>query len=323
VIHDSVLDCVGNTPVVALRRLFADPGVEVVAKLEFLNPGGSVKDRPAMHIIGQGLRTGRIAPGSHIVESSSGNFGVALAMVCRVHRLPLTIVVDPNVTSANLALLREFGATVDMVRDQDTGGGYLQQRLRRVRELVDVLPGAVWVNQYASELNWQAHARTGQEIIDQIPGGIDVLVAAVSTAGTIHGVARALRATHPRLRVVAVDAVGSVIFGGAPGPRRLPGIGASRTPELLRAEEIDEVVMVDDQAAILGCRRLLSAEGILAGGSSGSIVAALDHLIPRLARPVRVLTLLPDRGERYLDIVYGGDSSPVPSPAAKAESSQV
>ena len=304
-IHDSVLGCIGQTPVVALRRLFPAPGAEVVAKLEFLNPGGSIKDRPARLIVEEGLRTGDITATSHLVESSSGNFGIALAMVCRVHRLPVTVVVDPYVTGPNLTLLRQLGAHVEMVRELDPeGGGYLEQRLRRVRELVTEVPGAVWVNQYASELNWRAHARTGQEIVAQVPGRIDYLVSAVSTAGTIHGVARALRPAHRRLRVIAVDAVGSVIFGGRPGRRRLPGIGANRVPDLLRTDEIDDVIMVDDDAAVRGCHRLLAEEGILAGGSSGSIVAALERLVPRLDPRDRVLTLLPDRGERYLDLIY-------------------
>jgi 2,3-diaminopropionate biosynthesis protein SbnA len=296
-IHDSVLDCVGQTPLVALRRLFPQPGIEVVAKLEFLNPGGSIKDRPARLIVEQGLRAGTITAGSHLVESSSGNFGIALAMVCRVHRLSLTVVVDPNVTACNLTLLRELGAHVEMVRElDDQGGGYLHRRLRRVRELLDVLPGAVWVNQYGSELNWQAHQQTGREIVEQLPGRLDYLVA------------RALRRAHPALRVVAVDAVGSVIFGGHPRRRRIPGIGASRVPELLRPEEIDEVIEVDDDEAVAGCQRLLRAEGILAGGSSGSVIAALDRLVGRLPGPARICTLLPDRGERYLGLVYGADT---------------
>lgn len=306
-IADSILDCVGETPVVALRRLFPDPRVDVIAKLEFLNPGGSVKDRPARHIVEQGLKDGTITTSSHLLESSSGNFGIALAMVCRVYGLRLTVVVDPNVTRPNLDLLRVFGAELDMVRVPDpSGGGYLARRLERVRELSATMPGAVWVNQYANELNWQAHAQTGREVVAQVPGRIDYLVAAVSTAGTIHGVSRALRASHPEVRVVAVDAAGSVLFGGRAGHRRLPGIGASRVPELLRPAEIDEVIVVDDAAAVWGCHQLLAREGILAGGSSGSVVAALHKLVPRIPAPARVLTLLPDRGERYLDLVYRG-----------------
>lgn len=213
-IHGSILGCVGSTPVVALRRLFADFDGEILAKLEFFNPGGSVKDRPAVHILSEGLRTGVITPDSHVIESSSGNFGIALAMACRIHNLPLTIVVDPDVTQTNFTLLHCLGARVEMVTKLDANGcGYLEQRLRRVRSLVEQTPGGVWINQYANQLNWLAHECTAREIVEAVPGRIDYFVAAVSTAGTIHGVSRALRKVHPELRVVAVDAVGSVLFG--------------------------------------------------------------------------------------------------------------
>lgn len=302
---ESVVACIGGTPLVRLSRLFPQPGVEVYAKLELLNPGGSMKDRPARYIIEQGLKSGVIGPDTHIVESTSGNLGVALAMVARVYGLKVTCVVDPKITSTNLKLLKRFGANVDMVREPDEQGGYLHSRIRRVRELLATLPNAYWINQYANELNWQAYYHgTGREILEQAPAPIDVFVAATSTTGSILGCARRLREAYPRLRVVAVDAVGSVIFEGPPGRREIPGIGASRVPELLRREEIDEVIWVSDREAVAGCRDLLAKEGIFAGGSSGSVVAALQKLLLRLRPPVRIVTVLPDRGERYLDTVY-------------------
>lgn len=161
------------------------------------------------------------------------------------------------------------------------------------------------MNQYANERNWRAYYETaGQEILHDVPGPIDHLVAAVSTTGSIQGLARRLREEHPRLRVTAVDATGSVIFGGPPRRRRLPGFGASRVPELLNPAEIDEVVHVDDVDSVLGCRRLVETEGILAGGSAGAVIAALERLVPRWGAGERVVTVLPDRGERYLDTVY-------------------
>ncbi|SFP50896.1 cysteine synthase A [Amycolatopsis arida] len=304
-VRDSVLDCVGGTPVVALRRLFPDPDVEVVAKLELMNPSGSMKDRSARYIVESGLRDGSIRPETRLVESSSGNFGIALATAARVHDLRFTCVVDPKVTRANLAILRRLGADIDVVSEPDETGGYLGTRLRRVDELLAATPGALWVNQYANDRNWQAYYHgTGAELAAQLVHPPDYLVAAVSTTGSILGCARRLRERFPGLRVVAVDAVGSVIFGGAPGPRELPGIGASRVPELCRPEEIDDVVHVDDVDAALGCRELLSAEGICAGGSSGAVVTAIARALPGLPRPCRVLAILPDRGDRYLDLVY-------------------
>jgi 2,3-diaminopropionate biosynthesis protein SbnA len=303
--HESVVSCIGRTPLVQLSRLFTDPALQVVAKLELLNPTGSSKDRPARLIIEQGLREGTITPATHLVESTSGNLGIALATIARVYGLRLTCVVDPHTTPTNLTILRQLGATVDMVTQRDHTGGYLHTRIRRVQQLVDALPHALWINQYANERNWQAHYHaTAGEILADLDQPIDALVAPVSTTGTILGLARRLRPAFPALRVVAVDAVGSVIFGGSPGPRQLPGLGASRVPELLSPAEIDDVVYVNDREAAHGCHQLVACEGILAGGSSGAAIAAITKLAPTLPVPYRILTVLPDRGDRYLDMVY-------------------
>lgn len=290
---------------VRLQRCFPDPDVEVIAKLEMLNPGGSMKDRPARFIVEQGLRQGTLRRGMRLVESTSGNLGIALAMAAGLHGLSFTAVVDPKTSPANLRLLELFGAEVEMVTEPDDTGGYLHTRVRRAHELVASRPDAVLVNQYANELNWRAYYETaGQEILDAVEGPIDYFVAAVSTTGSIQGIARRLRQEHPDLKVVAVDAVGSVIFGAPPAPRQLPGFGASRVPEILDADEIDDVLHVSDAESVAGCRQLLATEKIFAGGSSGAVVAGVEHLTSRLNRSARVVTLLPDRGERYLDLVY-------------------
>lgn len=331
---DSVLDCVGHTPVVALRRLFPEPDVEVLAKLELMNPGGSMKDRSARHIVESGLRDGTLTPGCTIVESSSGNFGVALAMAARIHDLRFVCVVDSKTTRANRVLLRHLGAEVDLVDVTDdpgtTGadttttdatsadttsadvpsadGGPLGSRLRRVREILDERPDAVWINQYANERNWQAfYHGTGAELAHQLPGPPTVLFGPVSTTGSLLGCSRKLRERFPSLRVTAVDAAGSVIFGGAPGRRDIPGIGSSRVPELCTPDEVDDVVHVTDADAALACRELVATEGIFAGGSSGSVVAAVRRRLAELPRPCRIVAILPDRGDRYLDLVYDDD----------------
>lgn len=304
-IYSSVVDCIGSTPLVSLRRLFPAPLPEVIAKLELLNPGGSVKDRGARFIVEHGLRTGSITSATHLIESSSGNFGVALAMTARVYNLAFTCVVDPKISPINLKILRLLGANVEMVDRLDVEGGYLQTRIARVQELLRALPGGQWINQYANELNWQTHLMdTGAEILAELDRPVDYLVMAVSTTGTLRGIAQRLREVHSHLRVIAVDAVGSVIFGGPSGPREIPGIGASRVPELLKRDEIDDVIYVSDAETVQGCATLLRAEGIFAGGSSGSIVAALQKVLPGLPSSASVLTLFPDRGERYLDTLY-------------------
>lgn len=307
-VHDSVLACVGNTPMLTLNRLFPQPGVEVIAKLELMNPGGSMKDRPARYILERGLADGSIPRGAHLVESSSGNFGIALAIAARLHGLRFTCVVDPKTTPANIAILHHLGANVDIVREPDEGGGYLQSRIDRVQELVRATPDAIWINQYANHRNWQAYYHgTGAELSEQLVRPPDYFFAAVSTTGSILGCSRRLRERFPYVRVVAVDAAGSVIFGHPPGRREIPGIGASRVPELLQPEEIDEIVHVNDLEATHACRTLLATEGIFAGGSTGSVVAAIARKLPELRPPCRIVTIFPDRGDRYLDLVYDDD----------------
>jgi len=307
-VKGSVAECVGRTPLVHLSRLFPEKHVQVIAKLEYMNPGGSMKDRPARYIIEQGLRTGAIDSRTHIIESTSGNLGVALAMMARIYGLSVTCVVDPKIASTNLNILRQMGAQIEMVEERDDQGGYLMTRIRRVNELLQRVPHAFWINQYANENNWKAHYEgTGTEITDALDRA-DLLIAGVSTSGSIMGTSRKMREKFPHLKVIAVDAVGSILFGGAPGKRELPGIGASRVPEILNRAEIDSVIHVNDRESAEGCRELLLKEGIFAGGSSGSVMAAIRKLLPSLEalpdRPLQLVTLLPDRGDRYLDLVY-------------------
>jgi len=303
-IYQSLAHCVGNTPIVRLNALF--PGRDIIAKLEMLNPIGSIKDRPAKYIIEKLLSDGTISEGTRIIESTSGNLGIAVAAMARVYNLRFTSVVDPNISKINLEILKKFGADIDMVTTKDHNGGYLETRINRVRHLVKTLSNSFWINQYGNDLNWQAHYHcTGTEILEQVDDvPIDYLVLAVSTTGTILGVSRRLKKKYPNMKVIAVDAVGSVISGSPPGPRFIPGIGASRVPELYSASDIDEFIHVTDLEAIQGCRDLLEHEAIFAGGSSGSVMAGLGKILHEIQKHARIFTLLPDRGERYLDTVY-------------------
>ncbi|ASS77259.1 2,3-diaminopropionate biosynthesis protein SbnA [Tumebacillus algifaecis] len=299
-------DCVGNTPLVQLNRLF--PGRNIYAKLELMNPGGSMKDRPARYIIEKGLADGIFTPDTHLIESTSGNLGIALAMISRMYGLRFTAIVDPKITKTNLNIIKQFGANIDMVSVPDAAGGYLQTRINRVKELLQTLPNAYWINQYANELNWKSHYHgAGSEIAESIDGTLDYLIAPVSTTGSILGISRRLREKFPQLQVIAVDAVGSVIFGTKPAPRELPGIGASRVPEIFSPAEIQQVVHVTDLESVSGCNQLLDQEGIFAGGSSGSVIAALQKVLPTLPETARIAIILPDRGDRYLDTVYDAE----------------
>ena len=323
-IYDSIVGSVGHTPLVNLSRFFSRPGPNVIAKLEMLNPSGSMKDRSATLILDEGLRRGLITEKTHLIESTSGNFGIALAMVAKVRGLALTCVVDPGIAPANLRILQVLGAGIDMVTETDDRGGHLASRIRRVKELEESIENSLWINQYANELNWCAHYEgTGVEILSDLDRPLDYLVAPVSTTGTILGVSRRLREVFPGLRVVAVDAVGSIIFGGEPGIRKIPGLGANRVPELLSPGEIDEVVQITDREAAMGCRKLAATEGILAGGSSGAVVAAIERIRPEIAEGANILAILPDRGDRYLDLVYDDawvDALPQAAELAAAQS---
>lgn len=305
-IHQSLAGCVGNTPLIRLNKLF--PGRDVIAKLEYLSPIGSIKDRPARYIIEEWFRDGTISEGTRLIESSSGNLGVGVAAMAHIYNLEFTCVVDPNISKINLQILKIFGADIDMVTEKDSKGGYLETRIERVKQLTKELPNSVWINQYANSLNWQSHYHgTGSEIVEHMDKPVDYLILAVSTTGTILGVSRRLKEEYPNMKVIAVDAVGSVISGAPSAPRYIPGIGASRVPELYHADEIDEFVHVTDSESVEGCNALVKHEAIFAGGSSGSIVAGMKKIIHQLPENARIVTLFPDRGERYLDTVYDNE----------------
>jgi cysteine synthase A len=308
-VRGSVLETIGDTPLVRLSRLFPDPGPRVYAKLEALNPGGSLKDRPALAILEESLRAGLLSPGMVVVESSSGNMGVGLAQACRYYGLRFICVVDPKTAVQNLRLLRAYGAEIDFVSEPDAQTGeFLPARLARVRTLLRQLGNAFWPNQYEHAGNPRAHYRTTmREIATALDGRIDWLFVGTSTCGTMCGCGEYVRDHGLPMRVVAVDAVGSLIFGDAPAKRLLPGLGAGLKPPFCDPSLIDRHVHVSDLDCVVGCRRLAMREAILAGGSSGGLIAAVERLAPELPPHAVCVAILPDRGERYLDTVYSDE----------------
>lgn len=296
---------IGNTPLIKLSRVFSDVGFNVYAKLEGLNPGGSTKDRPAFNIIEQGVKSGLIQPGAVVIESTSGNMGIGLAQACSYFGLRLICVVDPKTTIQNIRLLRAFGAEVDLVMEPDPNTGeYLQARLNRVHELLDTVDNSFWPNQYANCLNPAAHHRTMAEIDRQLEGRVDYLFCATSTCGTIRGCSEYIREHSLSTETVAVDAVGSVIFGGKKSKRLIPGHGAAVRPLLYQEDLADHVVRVTDLDCVVGCRRLVRAEAVLAGGSSGGVIMAIDQMKAAIPSGANCVAILPDRGERYLDSIF-------------------
>ena len=304
--HDGILSTIGNTPLIALKRLLPAAGFQVFAKLEALNPGGSLKDRPALLILENALRAGEVGPGTVVIESSSGNMGIGLAQACRYHDLRFLCVVDPKTSAQNLRVLRAYGAEIDFVAEPDPASGeFLQARLNRVQVLVQEIPGAFWPNQYANLHNPGAHYRsTMHEVATELEGKVDVLLVATSTCGTIRGCAEYIRDHGLTTRVVAVDALGSLIFSSQKAKRLIPGLGAGLRPPLCEPEMIDEVVLVNDLECVVGCRQLVARESILAGGSSGAVVSALSRLQDHIPDGAHCVLVLPDRGERYLETIY-------------------
>jgi N-(2-amino-2-carboxyethyl)-L-glutamate synthase len=304
-VHADILSTIGRTPLLHLPRLLPRSGWSLFGKLEAANPGGSMKDRPALAMVRQAQAAGRLRADTTLVESSSGNLAIGLAQVCRALGLRLRVVVDPKITPTNLKVLRAYGAEIDMVAHPDPETGeYLAARHRRVAELLATLPGALNLNQYANPGNPQSHRDgTVAEILDTLSAPPDWLVISVSTCGSLKGARMAVAERGLATRILAVDAAGSVLFGQA-GPRLLPGHGAGTVPAHYSAQLADDAALVSDADCVAGCRALVQREAVLAGASCGGIVAALARLQGRWPSGTRVAAVLPDRGERYLDTVY-------------------
>lgn len=266
-----------------------------------------MKDRTARYVLQRAVSEGLVDEKTVVVESTSGNFGVALANVCKQLGVRCVCVVDPNSSELNRFLIRQAGAQVVMVTEPDDGGGYLKNRIACVKRLLGENAHAYWTNQYGNAWNWEAHYHTtGCEIYEQMERRIDFLFVAVSSGGTAMGCARYLKERDPEVKVIGVDVEGSVIFGGLPRRRFIPGIGSSRVPEILDLDLIDDVVHVREEDSVVECRRLLREESLFVGGSSGSVSAAVRSYFGGrpLPAPPRVTALFPDRGEKYMRTVY-------------------
>jgi N-(2-amino-2-carboxyethyl)-L-glutamate synthase len=304
-LSSGILSTVGNTPLVKLEKVFKDADFNFFAKLEMFNPGGSVKDRPALNMLKNAFADGQIEPGYTIVESSSGNLGIGLAQACLVLDLKLICVVDPKTTSQNIKILQAYGATVDIVTEPDPiTGDFLPARISRVKSLLDSIPRSFWCQQYANLNNVRAHHQTMYEIATALDGKLDYLFCSTGTCGTLRGCSEYIKSHNLTTKIIAVDAKGSVIFGDKRGKRLIPGHGAARVPELFQPGLEDMCVHVSDWDCIVGCHHLLQSEAILAGGSSGAVVAAIDKKRLEIPSGANCAAILCDRGERYLDTIY-------------------
>jgi cystathionine beta-synthase len=317
-VYDSLCDAIGWTPMVRLRRSLgqardtAGPGVW--AKLEMLNPMGSVKDRIARHLVERAIEEGRLEPGGTVLEASSGNTAMGLAMMAVIEGLHCRMVVRRQASREKLDALRALGVELVLV-DGDLPPEDPESYNRKARRLAEQDPSQFFPDQHNNRANNDAHYRTtGPEIWQQMEGAIDVFVAGIGTGGTLSGVARYLKEQDERVRVVAVDIEGSVFTGyfrtgetPAPGRYRVEGLGDEEIIGCPEFELFDDMLQVSDRDAFLATRELARTEAIFAGGSSGAVLCGVRQVIAGLPASARVATLFPDSGNRYLSTIYNDE----------------
>jgi N-(2-amino-2-carboxyethyl)-L-glutamate synthase len=299
-IYDSVVDAIGGTPLIHLSRVMPDLPFRLYGKMEAFNPGGSAKDRPAARMLRAAMARGEIGPNTTVVESSSGNMAIGLAQACACLGLRLICVIDPKATPQHRKLLAAYGAVIDVVTPADDD--YLAARIARVEEIVAQRGDVFWPNQYANPENARSHRQTAREIFDATQA--DYLFCATSTCGTLRGCSDYLAERGMETQLVAVDAIGSVIFGDARRPRLIPGHGASLRPPLVEGAEVGKVIHISDLDCVVGCRRLVTREGLLVGGSAGGVISAVERLKDTIAPGSVCVAILADSGERYVDTIY-------------------
>lgn len=304
----NILDTIGKTPLITMPNSNWSNEGQVLLKYERFNPGGSIKDRAAHYIIQEAERRGLLVAGGTIIESSSGNFGISLAMIGAAKGYRVIILADPKTTTANLALLRGFGAEVIVVDEQDDSGSYHKTRIMLANKLAKEIEHAYRPDQCFNLLNSEAHYKsTAREIAEACSNDIAAFVTAVSTGGQLGGISNYLKAHIPQAKVIGVDAVGSTVFGGAANSYQIPGIGLSWTPTNLNIKNIDAVYKVSDDYAFAAARALARHEGILMGPSSGACILVALKIAQQLAPGERVVCMVSDGGERYIQTLFNDD----------------
>ena len=285
------------------------PQLKVYAKLESYNPTGSVKDRAAYYLFNYLLEQKVITKSTTVIESSSGNFGVALSAYARLFGIKFICVIDKNTLPINEQIIRLNGAEVICIDKPDNSGGYLSNRIAKVREIVGKNRDIYWVNQYENPLNAQAYYKSlGQEICREMPGQkLNYIFMGLSSGGTITGTSNRIKECFPNAQVIAVDVEGSVIFGRPPKKRFIPGIGSSIQPKILNQAKIDDVVYVNESETIQACRSIFDDYSLIVGGSSGSVFAAVKKYFKHNEfgkSEVNIVCVFADSGDKYLSTLY-------------------
>ena len=312
-IAKKLTELIGNTPLLELNKFSSLKGLEqpIIAKIESFNPGGSVKDRVALAMIEDAEDKGLLKPGATIIEPTSGNTGVGLALVAAVKGYKLILTMPETMSIERRNLVKAYGATVKLT----SGKEGMKGAIKAAEELRDSIPGSIILQQFENQANPQKHyATTGKEIWRDTEGALDIFVAGVGTGGTISGVGKYLKEQNPNVKVVAVEPTTSpVLSGGQSGPHKIQGIGAGFIPSTYNSKYVDEIFQVDNDQAILTGRQLAQSEGLLVGISSGAAVFAAIELAKRPEnKGKRIVTLLPDTGERYLStVLYAFEEYPL------------
>ena len=312
-IAKQLTELIGSTPLLELPKFSKDKGIDtpIIAKVEYFNPGGSVKDRIALAMIEDAEQKGILKPGATIIEPTSGNTGVGLALVSAVKGYKLILTMPETMSVERRNLVKAYGATVKLTSGKDGMPG----AIRAAQELKESIPGSVILQQFENQANPARHYETtGNEIWEDTDGKVDIFVAGVGTGGTVSGVGKRLKELNPNVKVIAVEPASSpVLNGGQSGPHKIQGIGAGFVPKTYNADIVDEVVDVDNDDAIRTGRQLAANEGLLVGISSGAAAFAAAEIAKRPENKGKnIVVLLPDTGERYLStVLYAFDEYPL------------
>lgn len=278
----------------------------IYLKIEGLTPGGSIKIKAALHMVKMFEKSGRLVKGGALVESSSGNLGLALSMVCAARGYQFTCVSDPNISPQTARMIKAYGAELIVITEKDKNGGFLGSRIKLIKEMVASNPSLIWVNQYENIHNVEAHYRTtAPSILAKFPQ-VDYLFIGAGTTGTLGGVSNYFKNFSPNTKIIAVDSVGSVTFGGEPARRYIPGLGTSTPPQIRDLSRFDEMLMIPESETVVMCHRL-ARQGIFLGGSSGTVLAAIASYKEKIPSSAIVVAVSPDLGDRYIDTLYNPD----------------
>lgn len=312
-IAKQLTDLVGRTPLLELGRYSAEKNLAtpIIAKIEYFNPGGSVKDRIALAMIEEAEQSGRLQPGATIIEPTSGNTGVGLALVAAVKGYKLILTMPETMSIERRNLVKAYGAEVRLT----PGAAGMAGAIKEAEALRDATPGSIILQQFENAANPRRHYETtGVELWEQTEGKIDIFVAGVGTGGTVSGIGKRLKELNPNVKIVAVEPASSAVLNGKPsGPHKIQGIGAGFVPKTYNAEVVDEIIDVENDDAIRTGRELARKEGLLVGISSGAAAYAATLLAQRPENAGKtIVTLLPDTGERYLStVLYAFDEYPL------------